>query len=122
MTSDSALPLQGFRVLALEHAVAAPICTRHLADLGAEVIKIERPKSGDFARGYDSFVQGQSSHFVWLNRGKRSVTLDVKHPAGQEILAALVRRADVLVQNLAPGAASRLGLSYKQIWHRRIPG
>ena len=115
MTSDSALPLQGFRVLALEHAVAAPICTRHLADLGAEVIKIERPKSGDFARGYDSFVQGQSSHFVWLNRGKRSVTLDVKHPAGQEILAALVRRADVLVQNLAPGAASRLGLSYKQI-------
>lgn len=112
MRNDAALPLQGFRVVALEHAVAAPICTRHLADLGAEIIKIERPNDGDFARGYDSFVQGQSSHFVWLNRGKRSVTLDVKRAAGQEILAALVCRADVLVQNLAPGAAARLGLSY----------
>ena len=80
------LPLQGYRVVALEHAVAAPLCTRHLADLGAEVIKIERPGDGDFARGYDSFVHGQSSFFVWLNRGKRSVTLDVKHPAGQEVL------------------------------------
>ncbi len=105
-------PLDGFRVLALEHAVAAPLCTRHLADLGAEVIKIERPGGGDFARGYDRFVHGVSSFFIWLNRGKRSVTLDVKHPAGREVLDRLAARADVVVQNLAPGAAARLGLSF----------
>ena len=86
-------PLEGFRVLALEHAVAAPLCTRHLADLGAEVIKIERPAGGDFARGYDSFVLGQSSFFVWLNRGKHSLTLDVKHPEGRAMLDRAGRRA-----------------------------
>ena len=105
-------PLEGYRVLALEHAVAAPLCTRHLADLGAEVIKIERPGGGDFARGYDSFVLGQSSFFIWLNRGKRSLTLDVKHPEGRAVLDRLAARADVVVQNLAPGAAARLGLGY----------
>lgn len=105
-------PLEGYRVLALEHAVAAPLCTRHLADLGAEVIKIERPGGGDFARGYDSFVLGQSSFFIWLNRSKRSLTLDVKHPDGRAVLDRLAVRADVLVQNLAPGAAARLGLGY----------
>ncbi len=105
-------PLEGYRVLALEHAVAAPLCTRHLADLGAEVIKIERPGGGDFARGYDRFVKGQSSFFIWLNRGKRSVTLDAKGAEGRAVLARLADRSDVLVQNLAPGAAARLGLSY----------
>jgi itaconate CoA-transferase len=105
-------PLDGFRILALEHAVAAPLCTRHLADLGAEIIKIERPGEGDFARGYDSFVRGISSFVVWLNRGKRSVTLDLKQQAGRAVLDRLVERADVLVQNLAPGATARLGFSY----------
>ncbi|HJS85929.1 MAG TPA: CaiB/BaiF CoA-transferase family protein [Acetobacteraceae bacterium] len=105
-------PLEGFRVVALEHAVAAPLCTRHLADLGAEIIKVERPGEGDFARGYDSFVRGLSSMVVWLNRGKRSVTLDLKQPAARAVLDRLIEQADVLVQNLAPGAAARLGLSY----------
>jgi len=105
-------PLEGMRVIALEHAVAAPICSRHLADLGADVIKIERPGDGDFARAYDSFVHGQSSHFVWLNRGKRSITLDLKHDEGRAVLHRLVDGADVLLQNLAPGAAARLGLSH----------
>lgn len=104
--------LEGIRVLALEHAVAAPLCTRHLADLGASVIKIERPDGGDFARNYDRFVHGQSSFFVWLNRGKRSITLDLKHPGAAPVLAALVAASDVVVQNLAPGAAARLGLSH----------
>jgi len=107
--------LEGLRVIALEHAVAAPICTRHLADLGAEVIKIERVGDGDFGRGYDTFVHGQSSFFVWLNRGKRSLTLDVKHPQGREVLGRLVAGADVLVQNLAPGATARLGLSWDKL-------
>ena len=109
------LPLEGLRVVALEHAVAAPICTRHLADLGAEVIKIERIGDGDFGRGYDTFVHGQSSFFVWLNRGKRSLTLDVKHPRGREVLGRLVAGADVLVQNLAPGATARLGLTWEKL-------
>lgn len=109
------LPLEGMRVVALEHAVAGPICTRHLADLGASVVKIERPGVGDFARGYDSAAFGQSTNFVWLNRGKQSVTLDVKHPQAREVLARLVARADVLVQNLAPGATARLGLSYEAL-------
>ena len=104
------LPLEGIRVVALEHAVAAPICTRHMADLGADVIKVERKGEGDFARHYDSFVHGQSSFFVWLNRGKRSITLDMKHAEGAKVLDRLVGTADVLVQNLAPGAAARLGL------------
>ena len=108
-------PLDGIRVIALEHAVAAPICSRHLADLGAEVIKIERPGDGDFARGYDSAVHGQSSFFIWLNRGKRSITLDVKQPAAREALLKLVDGADVLLQNLAPGAASRLGFGHADL-------
>jgi len=104
-------PLEGMRVVSLEHAVAAPLCSRHLADLGADVIKIERAE-GDFARNYDSYVHGQSSHFVWLNRGKRSITLDVKHPAAGDVLQRLLAGTDVLLQNLAPGAAARLGLSH----------
>jgi crotonobetainyl-CoA:carnitine CoA-transferase CaiB-like acyl-CoA transferase len=110
--------LEGITVLALEHAVAAPLCTRHLADLGADVIKIERPGEGDFARGYDHAVKGISSFVVWLNRGKRSVTLDIKQPAGREVLDRLVARADVLVQNLAPGATKRLGLDYAALRQR----
>jgi itaconate CoA-transferase len=105
------LPLQGITVVSLEQAVAAPFTTRQLADLGARIIKIERPGVGDFARGYDKTVLGQSSHFVWLNRSKESLTLDVKHPDAHEILARLLARADIFVQNLVPGAAERLGLS-----------
>ena len=105
-------PLEGITVVTLEHAVAGPLCTRQLADLGARVIKVERPGSGDFARGYDERVRGLASHFVWTNRSKESLTLDVKHPEAVEVLARLIGRADVLVQNLAPGAAARLGLSY----------
>ena len=108
-------PLEGMRVVALEHAVAAPICTRHLADLGASVVKLERPGAGDFARGYDAAAFGQSTNFVWLNRGKQSITLDVKHQRAGEVLDRLVARADVVVQNLAPGAAARLGLSYEAL-------
>ena len=108
--------MEGMRVIALEHAVAAPLCTRHLADMGADVIKIERPGEGDFARGYDDYVNGICSHFIWLNRGKRSVTLDVKNPDARGALDTLVAGADVLVQNLAPGAAARLGLTS----HRRV--
>ncbi len=103
------LPLDGIMVVALEQAVAAPFATRQLADLGARVIKVERPGTGDFARHYDGAVHGQASYFVWLNRGKESVVLDVKSRDGQAALAALLARADVFVQNLAPGAAERLG-------------
>ncbi|MCP2254161.1 Crotonobetainyl-CoA:carnitine CoA-transferase CaiB [Prauserella aidingensis] len=105
-----ALPLEGVRVVALEQAVAAPLATRHLADLGAEVIKIERVGEGDFARAYDDTVNGIASHFVWLGRGKKSVALDVKSPRGGRLLTGLLGTADVFVQNLAPGAAARLGL------------
>ena len=106
-------PLKGITVLTLEHAIAGPFATRQLADLGARVIKIERPGVGDFARGYDARVRGLASHFVWTNRSKESLTLDVKHEQAQRILMRLVlEQADVLVQNLAPGAAARLGLSY----------
>jgi itaconate CoA-transferase len=104
------LPLSGITVVALEQAVAAPFATRQLADLGARVIKIERPGDGDFARHYDATVKGLSSHFVWLNRSKQSLTLDLKRPEALDVLARLLPRADVLVQNLAPGAADRLGL------------
>jgi crotonobetainyl-CoA:carnitine CoA-transferase CaiB-like acyl-CoA transferase len=103
------LPLAGITVVALEQAVAAPFATRQLADLGARVIKIERP-GGDFARGYDRTVHGQSSYFVWLNRGKESVVLDIKDPADRSLLGAMIDQADVFVQNLIPGAAARLGL------------
>jgi crotonobetainyl-CoA:carnitine CoA-transferase CaiB-like acyl-CoA transferase len=106
------LPLDGITVVSLEHAVAAPFCTRQLADWGARVVKVERPDGGDLGRGYDRTVNGLASYFVWLNRGKESVTLDVKHPAGREVLDKLVLGADVLVQNLAPGAARRLGLDF----------
>jgi crotonobetainyl-CoA:carnitine CoA-transferase CaiB-like acyl-CoA transferase len=106
-------PLKDITVVTLEHAIAAPFATRQLADLGARVIKVERPGVGDFARGYDERVKGQASHFVWTNRSKESLTLDVKHPEAQEILNRLImEQADVVVQNLAPGAAARLGLSY----------
>jgi itaconate CoA-transferase len=105
------LPLEGITVVALEQAVAVPFATRQLADLGARVIKIERPGAGDFARGYDTTVLGQASYFVWLNRGKESVALDVKSPAGIEALTALLAGADVFLQNLGPGAAGRLGLA-----------
>lgn len=104
-------PLAGVRVLALEQAVAGPLCTRHLADLGADVVKVERRGGGDFARRYDTAVKGLSSYFVWLNRGKRSLTLDLKHPAAPEVLERLVARSDVLVQNLGPGAIDRLGFA-----------
>jgi crotonobetainyl-CoA:carnitine CoA-transferase CaiB-like acyl-CoA transferase len=107
-------PLQGITVVTLEHAIAAPFATRQLADLGARVIKIERPGVGDFARGYDTRVRGIASHFVWTNRSKESLTLDVKNPEAQAILKRIIEEeADVVVQNLAPGAAARLGLSYE---------
>jgi crotonobetainyl-CoA:carnitine CoA-transferase CaiB-like acyl-CoA transferase len=109
-------PLDGITVVTLEHAIAAPLATRHLADLGARVIKVERPGTGDFARGYDERVGGLASHFVWTNRSKQSLTLDVKHPQAQRVLKRLiVEHADVLVQNLAPGAAARLGLGYEAL-------
>jgi itaconate CoA-transferase len=106
----SSLPLAGITVIAIEQAVAVPFATRQLADLGARVIKIERPDLGDFARGYDTTVRGLASHFVWLNRSKESLTLDLKRPEARDVLARLIARADVFVQNLAPGAADRLGL------------
>jgi len=103
-------PLEGVTVVALEQVIAGPFCTRQLAELGARVIKIERPEGGDAARGYDRTVRGLSSHFVWTNRSKESLALDVKHPAAKEVLARLLAKADVFVQNLAPGAVERLGL------------
>jgi crotonobetainyl-CoA:carnitine CoA-transferase CaiB-like acyl-CoA transferase len=108
-------PLDGITVVALEHAVAAPFATRQLADLGARVIKIERPGEGDFARAYDATVLGQSSYFVWLNRGKESLTLDLKHPEGRTVLETLIAGADVLIQNFAPGAAARMGLDFETL-------
>lgn len=108
-------PLDGITVVSLEHAVAAPFCTRQLADLGARVIKVERPGNGDFARGYDQRVNGQSSHFIWINRSKESLALDVKQPAAKAALLELLKTADVLVQNLAPGATARMGLSYETL-------
>jgi crotonobetainyl-CoA:carnitine CoA-transferase CaiB-like acyl-CoA transferase len=109
-------PLKGITVVTLEHAIAAPFATRQLADMGARVIKIERPGVGDFARGYDERVRGLASHFVWTNRSKESLTLDVKHEEAQKLLMRLIlEEADVVVQNLAPGAAARLGLSYEAL-------
>ncbi len=108
-------PLDGITVVSLEHAVAAPFCTRQLADLGARVIKVERPGPGDFARAYDTRVNGQSSHFVWINRSKESLTLDLKQPAALAVLRELLAKADVLVQNLAPGATARMGLGYEAL-------
>jgi len=115
MKKQTLRPLDGITVVSLEHAVAAPFCTRQLADLGARVIKVERPGSGDFARGYDQRVKGQSSHFTWLNRNKESLALDVKQPQAKAALLQLLKSADVLVQNLAPGAAARMGLSHEAL-------
>ncbi len=108
-------PLEGLTVVALEHVIAAPLATRQLADQGARVIKIERVGQGDQARDYDRRARGLSSHFVWVNRGKQSLTLDLKQPEAQAVLRRLLARADVLVQNLAPGAAARLGLAYEAL-------
>jgi itaconate CoA-transferase len=110
-----ARPLSGITVVTLEHAIAAPFCTRQLADLGARVIKVERPGSGDFARAYDHRTRGLASHFVWTNRSKESLTLDLKQPEALAVLGELIAQADVLVQNLAPGAAARMGLSYEAL-------
>ena len=114
-------PLTGITVLAIEHAIAAPLCTRQLAELGARVIKVERRLGGDFARHYDSRAGGECSHFVWTNRSKESLTLDLKHEAAQEVIQRLLARADVLVQNLAPNAASRMGLDFDSL-HEQFPG
>ncbi|MCZ8253016.1 MAG: CaiB/BaiF CoA-transferase family protein [Hylemonella sp.] len=113
-------PLSGITVVALEHAIAAPFCSRQLADQGARVIKVERPEVGDFARGYDSRVKGLSSHFTWTNRSKESLALDLKHAKAGEIMDRLLAQADVLVQNLAPGAAARMGLSFEAL-HAKYP-
>ncbi len=111
-------PLEGITVVALEHVIAGPFCTRQLADLGARIIKIERPEVGDPARAYDDRVRGMSSHFVWTNRSKESITLDLKQEPARAIVRQLLERADVLVQNLAPGAAARMGFSYDQLKER----
>src|SRR5665213_3668388 len=108
-------PLDGITVVSLEHAIAAPFATRQLADLGARVIKVERPEGGDFARYYDERVCGLASHFVWCNRSKESIALDLKSLSGREVLNRLVAKADVLVQNLAPGAVKRMGFSYEAL-------
>ncbi len=121
MTSNPIRPLDGITVISLEHAIAAPFCTRQLADLGARVIKVERPGNGDFARAYDERVKGMASHFVWTNRSKESLTLDLKQPAALAALNTLLKTADVLVQNLAPGAAARMGLS-AELLHQDNPG
>jgi len=112
------MPLAGITVIAVEQAVAAPLCTRHLGDLGARVVKVENRRGGDFARDYDETVRGMAAHFVWANRNKESIALDLKHPSGREVLARLVAAADVLVQNLAPGAAARLGLAAAELRSR----
>ena len=108
-------PLDGIVVLSFEHAIAAPLCTRQLAELGARVIKMERRQTGDFARNYDTRTKGQSSHFVWTNRSKESLTLDIKHKHAPDILTRLLSKADILVQNLAPSAMDKLGLSYEKL-------
>lgn len=111
-------PLSGITVVSIEHAIAAPFCTRHLADLGARVIKVERPGEGDFARAYDDRARGMASHFVWVNRSKESLALDLKNPGDLNALHCLLERADVFVQNLAPGAADRMGLSFSALSKR----
>ena len=118
----SALPLQGLRVVALEQAVAAPFCSRQLADMGADVIKVERPDGGDFARSYDGVLNGVSAYFAWLNRGKRSIVLDLKHAEDRAVFGKLIARADIFIHNLAPGSVERLGLGYDalQTAHPRL--
>ena len=120
MSQQAIRPLDGITVISLEHAIAAPFCTRQLADMGARVIKVERPGVGDFARKYDERMRGMASHFVWTNRSKESLTLDLKHEQAGPILEELLGQADVLVQNLAPGAAARMGLSF-EVLHKKFP-
>jgi len=115
MANSPQLPLTGIRVVALEQAVAAPFCSRQMADLGADVIKVERPDGGDFSRAYDQDLHGLSAYFAWLNRGKRSITLDLKQPRDHQVFATLVSRADVFIHNLAPGAVERFGFGYEQL-------
>jgi itaconate CoA-transferase len=115
---ESSLPLSGIRVVALEQAVSAPFCSRQLADMGADVIKVERPRGGDFARGYDGSLDGISAYFAWLNRGKRSVTLDLKQTADVETFSRLIGRADIFIHNLAPGSVERLGFGYDALAQR----
>jgi itaconate CoA-transferase len=112
---EEQLPLSGIRVVALEQAVAAPFCSRQLADMGADVVKVERPDGGDFARSYDGALNGLSAYFAWLNRGKRSITLDLKEERDCAVFARLVEHADILIHNLAPGAVERLGFGYDQL-------
>src|SRR5690348_14403666 len=112
------LPLEGITIISIEQAVAAPFATRQLADLGARVVKIERPGVGDFARAYDETVRGMASHFVWLNRSKESLTLDLKYPEARQIVHQLLQDADVFIQNLAPGATERLGLGAEMLLER----
>ncbi|KAJ5085055.1 hypothetical protein N7532_009826 [Penicillium argentinense] len=114
-TGHRPAPLKGVTVVSLEQAIAAPFCTRQLADLGARVIKVERPDTGDFARQYDTRVNGEASHFIWTNRSKESLALNLKDDKDHGILLKLLEKADVLVQNLAPGAAARLGLSHESL-------
>lgn len=119
----ASLPLAGIRVVALEQAVAAPFCSRQLADMGADVVKVERPDRGDFARDYDDALNGLSAYFAWLNRGKRSITLDLKQPRDHHVFTTLLSRADVFIHNLAPGAVERLGFGYEPLnaqWPRLI--
>ncbi|MGH9682958.1 MAG: CaiB/BaiF CoA transferase family protein [Candidatus Acidiferrales bacterium] len=115
MQADPILPLSGIHVVALEQAVAAPFCSRQLADFGADVIKVERPDGGDFSRAYDGALNGLSAYFAWLNRGKRSITLDLKQSPDHDVFATLLERADVFIHNLAPSAVKRLGFSYERI-------
>src|SRR5215813_12718587 len=115
MEPQSNLPLSGVRVVALEQAASAPFCSRQLADMGADVVKVERPGSGDFSREYDGALDGLSAYFAWLNRGKRSIVLDLKQTDDQAVLAKLLERCDVFVHNLAPGAVERLGFSYEAL-------
>ena len=118
--SNNPRPLDGITVISLEHAIAAPFASRQLADLGARVIKVERPGAGDFARAYDTRVKGEASHFIWTNRSKESLTLDLKHPDALAVLMDLLKDADVLLQNLAPGAAARMGISWEAL-HEKHP-
>ena len=118
VSSDGVLPLEGITVVALEQAVAAPLASRNLADLGARVIKLERPGEGDFARNYDHAVHGLATHFVWLNRGKESFAVDLKSPDGRRLVRALLARADVFLHNPAPGVVERLGLDARRCARR----
>jgi len=113
--SAISLPLDDVTIVAIEQAVAAPLATRNLADLGARVIKVERIDEGDFSRGYDHAVHGTGAHFVWLNRGKESIAIDLKAPQGRAVVRRLVERADVFVQNLGPGVAERLGFGAQEL-------